>query len=329
VHLNLYGTSVEAVEAVTMAGRTCVMDIDIQGAKSVKASNLPALFIFIKPPSLAVLEERLRGRGTEKEEAVKKRMSNAVHEIEQADEPGLFDHVLVNSNLDATYKELRHLLGLGLGRRPSKVVVVGREPIPEGSIRPVVVCGPSGVGKGTLIERVMSEFPQKVGFSISHTTRAPRPGERDGEHYHFRSVDAMHAEIQQGKFIEYAKVHGNYYGTSEASVAEVARRGKLCILDIDIQGARLVKKSPQDALFVFIRPPSLAQLEKRLRGRGTETEEAIQMRLKNAIDEISHGEEPGLFHHVLVNDDFEATYNEFKNILLSREQQSHVVVVRN
>ena len=146
-------------------------------------------------------------------------------------------------------------------------------------LRPIVMCGPSGVGKGTLINRLMADFPGKFGFSVSHTTRAPRPGETDGVHYNFVEKSAMEADIADGKFLEHAHVHENIYGTSLAAVEAVATKGQVCVLDIDVQGAEIVKKSTLDALFVFIAPPSMEELEKRLRGRGTEKEESIQKRL--------------------------------------------------
>ena len=236
----------------------------------------------------------------------------------------------------------------------------------------LVVCGPSGVGKGTLIKRLVAAQPDAFGFSCSHTTRAPREGEQvrvgggggrpigrraarsgdcdrdavdsrprrrrgagdvnrrtlsmcrtndgiggkqaarrpppsnappqsapppppplplrppsqDGVHYHFTSRDAFEAAIEAGDFIEHAHVHGHLYGTSTAAVAAVAAAGKTCILDIDVQGARSVRAARLPAVFVFVAPPSLGELEARLRGRGTETEAQIGVRLKNAKEEL-------------------------------------------
>ena len=137
-------------------------------------------------------------------------------------------------------------------------------------------------------------------FSISHTTRKPREGEQDGVHYNFTTVDAIKEEIEAGKFVEYAEVHGNYYGTSVAAVQTVQEQGKICLLDIDIQGAQNVKKSDLDALYIFISPPSMEELEKRLRGRGTEKEDAILRRLGNAQTEMDYGAGVGNFDCVLV-----------------------------
>ena len=187
-------------------------------------------------------------------------------------------------------------------------------------LRPIVMCGPSGVGKGTLINRLMADFPGKFGFSVSHTTRAPRPGETDGVHYNFVEKAAMEADIADGKFLEHAHVHENIYGTSLAAVEAVATKGQVCVLDIDVQGAEIVKKSTLDALFVFIAPPSMEELEKRLRGRGTEKEESIQKRLANAAGEMAKTEVDGFFHAVIVNDDLEKAYGELKTVVIGDDQ---------
>eukprot|EP00850_Spirogloea_muscicola_P006229 SM000029S10524 [mRNA] locus=s29:650901:657901:+ [translate_table: standard] len=186
--------------------------------------------------------------------------------------------------------------------------------------RAVVICGPSGVGKGTLISKLQQDYPDRVGFSVSHTTRKPRNGEVNGTHYHFTERAWMETAVKDGEFLEHADVHGNMYGTSLAAAEAVNKLGKMCVLDIDVQGAQQVKKSPMDALFVFISPPSFEELERRLRGRGTETEINIQKRLGNAKAEIEKGKDPSLFQHVLVNDDLENTYSKLK-LLLGMDEQ--------
>jgi guanylate kinase len=179
----------------------------------------------------------------------------------------------------------------------------------------VVIAGPSGVGKGTLIERLREEYPALFGFSVSHTTRSPRTGEQDGVHYHFTSVSDIQAEIARGKFVEHAAVHGKYYGTSVAAVEAVRNCGKICILDIDVQGCRLVRQRNFPAKFIFIAPPSMGELEKRLRGRATDNEASVLKRLANAKGEIDAKDEPGLFDFVIVNDDLDKAYTELKQLL--------------
>ncbi|XP_057434412.1 guanylate kinase 2-like isoform X2 [Lotus japonicus] len=181
--------------------------------------------------------------------------------------------------------------------------------------KPVVISGPSGVGKGTLISMLMKEFPSMFGFSVSHTTRAPRGMEKDGVHYHFTEKIVMEKDIKDGKFLEFASVHGNLYGTSVEAVELVSDAGKRCMLDIDVQGARSVRASSLEAVFIFICPPSMEELEKRLRDRGTETEEQVLKRLRNAQTEIEQGKSSGIFDFILYNDKLEECYESLKKLL--------------
>ncbi|KFM23203.1 Guanylate kinase [Auxenochlorella protothecoides] len=187
-----------------------------------------------------------------------------------------------------------------MGQNESSGVEMASE---EAAPRPcaLVVVGPSGVGKGTLISKLM-QSSSKYGFSCSHTTRAPRPGEKDGEHYHFTTRAAFEAGIARGDFLEHAHVHGNIYGTSVQSVRDVADAGLCCVLDIDVQGARQVRAAGLPALFVFIAPPGLTELEARLRGRGTDSEEQIRTRLATAAVELESRGEEGLYDYILGSD---------------------------
>jgi len=180
---------------------------------------------------------------------------------------------------------------------------------------PLVIAGPSGVGKGTLIGKVLQDFPGLFGFSVSHTTRAPRPGEVAGKDYHFAAKADLEARVAAGDFLEHATVHGNIYGTSYKAVHDVALEGKICILDIDIQGCKSVKAAPAGALpappkFLFVAPPSMEVLARRLKGRGTETEEKIQVRLAAAKGETEYGLAEGNMDAVVVNDELAASYQE-------------------
>jgi len=182
--------------------------------------------------------------------------------------------------------------------------------------RPLILCGPSGTGKSTLIKLLMAEFKEKFGFSVSHTTRKPRPGEQDGREYHFVTKEVMERGVGDGEFVESATFSGNMYGTSRRAVEAVRRQGKICILDIDAQGVELIKtRTDLDPLLVFIKPPSLSVLEQRLRARSTETEESLQKRLQASKAELAYGEEPGNFHIIIVNDKLEDAYQQLKNFL--------------
>jgi guanylate kinase len=177
--------------------------------------------------------------------------------------------------------------------------------------RSVVICGPSGVGKGTIINKLLSAYPDKFGLSVSHTSRKPRPGETDGQHYHFLSRDELESDIKNGpiKFLEHAKVHANLYGTRKDAVERVHSNGKVCVLDLDTKGVQQFKSSNFPAKYLFITAPSIEALESRLRSRGTENEESILLRISNAKEEMQYGVEPGQFDTVLVNDSIDETYN--------------------
>ncbi|XP_030748407.1 guanylate kinase isoform X2 [Sitophilus oryzae] len=158
----------------------------------------------------------------------------------------------------------------------------------------LVFCGPSGSGKSTLVNKMMLEYPDKFGFSVSHTTRNPRPGELN----------------------ETAVFSGNIYGTSKAAVEDVIHRGKVCVLDIDVQGVKQIKKSSYKPWYVFVAPPSLEELENRLRGRNTENEESLQQRLTVANEELVYGNTPGNFDLIIINNDLNHAYNALKGFLV-------------
>ncbi|MCL5036573.1 MAG: guanylate kinase [Chloroflexi bacterium] len=165
-----------------------------------------------------------------------------------------------------------------------------------------VTSGPSGAGKSTLLGRVLALYPGTL-FSVSATTRPPRPGETDGVEYYFIDREKFEKMIEEKKFLEWAKVHDNYYGTPLAPVEEQLAKGKDVILDIDVQGALQVKeKEHPDAVFVFIAPPGIDTLRKRLEERGTEDEEKMAGRLRTARWELT---KVGEYEYVVVNDDLE------------------------
>ncbi|XP_043116720.1 guanylate kinase isoform X3 [Puntigrus tetrazona] len=189
--------------------------------------------------------------------------------------------------------------------------------------RPVVMSGPSGAGKSTLLKRLLKEFEGVFGFSVSHTTRSPRPGEENGKDYHYVTREVMQAAIAQGEFIENAEFSGNMYGTSKAAVQAVQAKNLICILDIDMQGVKNIKRTDLNPIYVSIQPPSMETLEKRLRDRKTESEESLQKRLHAAkVDmEISKGKEPGLFDVLIINDDLDLAYGKLKDALLEEIQK--------
>ncbi|WDE11700.1 guanylate kinase [Thalassomonas haliotis] len=186
-----------------------------------------------------------------------------------------------------------------------------------------ILSAPSGAGKSSLITALLKQAsPRPMQVSVSHTTRAPRPGENNGEHYHFVSVDEFKKQIEQKAFYEYAEVFGNYYGTSEAAIDAQLARGIDVFLDIDWQGAQQVRMKKPEVTTIFISPPSKQELENRLRSRGQDSDEVIRDRMAQAKAECSHYQE---FDYIIVNDDFDRALLDLTTIVnnqrLKRSQQ--------
>ena len=175
----------------------------------------------------------------------------------------------------------------------------------------IVVSGASGTGKGTVCKKILADLPD-VAYSISATTRAPRPGEVDGREYYFISRDEFKAWIDDGKFLEFAEVYGNFYGTPLNKIEERLKRGEDILLEIDVQGALNVKRKMPEGIYIFLLPPSLEELKRRIEGRGTETPESLNRRLANAAAEIKIGLE---YDYVVVNDSVDNAVAQIKSIL--------------
>ncbi|PPJ50109.1 hypothetical protein CBER1_04835 [Cercospora berteroae] len=182
----------------------------------------------------------------------------------------------------------------------------------ETNPRPIVVSGPSGAGKSTLIKRLRADYPDRFALSVSHTTREPRAGEEHGKDYWYVSKDDFKKKVEENGFIEHAQFGSNFYGTSIQAVKDVAEQGRTCILDIEMEGVKQVKTTDLNARYLFLQPPSVEILEQRLRGRQTDKEEAIQQRLKQAEKEIEFSKTPGVHDKIIVNDDLEKAWLEFK-----------------
>ena len=175
----------------------------------------------------------------------------------------------------------------------------------------IVISGASGTGKGTVCKKLLNDLPE-VAYSISATTRKPRAGEVDGREYYFLSVDEFKAWIAEEKFLEYAEVYGNFYGTPLNKIEERLNRGEDILLEIDVQGALNVKQKCPEGVYIFLLPPSLEELKRRIEGRGTENPESLSRRLKNAVAEIKIGLE---YDYVVVNDTIDNAAAQIKTIL--------------
>jgi len=175
-----------------------------------------------------------------------------------------------------------------------------------------ILSAPSGAGKTTLCAALRRLHPE-LAYSISYTTRRPRQGEQDGEDYHFISKEEFEAGIAKGRWAEWAHVHGNYYGTSAQWIDRTLRSGDHILMDIDLQGARQMVQRFPEAITVFIMPPSMEELERRLRSRDTDAAETISLRLSNALEEIDQRE---CCRHILVNDDLEKTIEQLAALVV-------------
>jgi guanylate kinase len=185
-----------------------------------------------------------------------------------------------------------------------------------------VVAAPSGAGKTSLVRELLAADTD-LALSISYTTRAPRPGEQDGREYHFVDHETFDAMLERDEFLENAEVHGNHYGTSKQSIDEMLKRGKDVLLEIDWQGAQQIRRLYPQAITVFILPPSMQELERRLRLRGQDSELVILRRMANAAEEVSHADE---FNYVIINNMFEEARQDLAAVVraarLTLSQQS-------
>ena len=189
-----------------------------------------------------------------------------------------------------------------------------------------VISAPSGAGKSSLISALLKDNLSNMQVSVSHTTRNPRPGETDGQHYHFVTQTEFKRLIAANAFFEWAEVFGNFYGTSRIIIEETLAKGIDVFLDIDWQGAQQVKALMPEAVGIFILPPSRVELERRLTGRGQDSQEVIDSRMAQAVSEMSHYQE---YDFVIINDDFEQALSNLHTIIQSQrltftsQSQSH------
>ncbi|HJD55308.1 MAG TPA: guanylate kinase [Rickettsia endosymbiont of Pyrocoelia pectoralis] len=182
----------------------------------------------------------------------------------------------------------------------------------------IILSSPSGAGKSSLTKGLL-QMDNNLRLSVSATSRKPRPGEVDGVNYHFKSKLEFEELIKQDKFLEYARIYDNYYGTPKEYVETLLNQGLDVLFDIDWQGARAIKQNATNIVSIFILPPSLEVLEQRLRNRATDSEESIKLRMESAQNEISHASE---YDYVITNDDFNDTLQNIYKIIVDEREKS-------
>jgi guanylate kinase len=178
----------------------------------------------------------------------------------------------------------------------------------------LVLSAPSGAGKTTLAHRLLRELPGAI-FSVSCTTRRPRGKEQDGVDYHFLDVATFQEKIERGEFVEWAEVHGHFYGSPQSVVEEARARRGIAVFDIDVQGGQAIKRKHPDAILVFVLPPSMEELERRLRDRKTDSDETIRRRMLAARSEIERG--IASYDYIVVNDDIERAFQELRSVVVA------------
>jgi guanylate kinase len=184
--------------------------------------------------------------------------------------------------------------------------------------RAIVISAPSGGGKTTLMKMLVEEYPDQFAFAVSTTTRQPRVGEVNGKDYEFITVEEFKARITRGEFVEFADVHGNFYGTSKTRIESILASGRSPLLLVDVQGAAVLRqKLTVPYQTIFVQPPNMKVLEARLRGRNTDAEEVIQKRLKNAAGEMARADE---FDTVVINDKLDQAYSDLKSQVVSSKK---------
>jgi guanylate kinase len=300
------GIRLSNVQSIFESDKISLLLINVDSAIRLFNERFEFNRLLIKPKNMKQLEDRLRERGVNDDNVLRVRLRAALAEIELAQkQTRIFKDFVINDQVEEAFQDLLHIIYRCYERlRPENF----RKYYPQPSNNnPLVLVGPSGVGKSTLIQALMEKYPGEFEFSISSTTRLPRVGESHGVHYYFITREEFMRKIEEGEFVEHCEVHNNLYGTSRTAVRNIFEKGKICLLDIDVQGVMKLVNTGMEFNRIFVRPKDVETLEQRLRGRATDSEEVIRNRVKNASKEMNLAEKyRDIFKNVIVNDDLEA-----------------------
>ena len=322
-----YGTTSEEIQKCIDQSKLCIIKSSVTGTKMMKDKGMDALSIFLKPPDMEVHRSRLRSYLAEPQSAIQSMLEDASAMRKKAGEMDIFDSFIVNADVDKAFLSLKDCISK---YRPD--IVQPMEPKEEGSEEiiqsPIILCGPPGVGKTLLIEKLVKRYPEKFESCISYTTRSALAGEEDGVHFHFVDKKKMESLIESGACLEHSQILGNTYATPLEEVNAISANGKICVMNVDIEGAEQIKKSGNwnEMIYIFVGPPAMETFESQLKEKKIDKDDVIQKKIDFATAEmqkLTEKSEAGdmVFNTTIVNKNDENTFLELLYYLAKLPRQ--------